>query len=802
MAEFVHCKSDPMKCCIALRPPVRVWVLAALIVSISVGRLAGADEFDHLRERWAVMLTGGAGFSTTDPVLRGKAVTIGDEGEKHWKSMEKDPSRQALWKDLPLGGKSGFLFQSFERVEAMALAYATRGSKLFGNEKLAADAAEALNWLIAGHFHPSAREYGGWWDWQIGMPLSLNNSLVLLYDKLKPVQVDAGMAAIDHFQGDIKMSGANRLWECEVIILRGVIGKSAEKLIQGRDGLAPVLKDTERWGDGYYKDGSFIQHGRIPYNGGYGKSLFRDMTDVLWLLSGSTWDLKDPDRNNVFRWAYDSYEPFIYKGEMMDMVRGREIAQPSRDPHKIGHQAMHPFVRLAQFAAPEDAARYKSMLKTWIQEDTHRDFYQDVPPDIASLARAITNDASVKPRPELVRHHRSPMMARVVHLRPGFGFGLAMNSNKVGSYEAINSTNGRGWYTSDGMTYLYNKDLAQFSDHFWPTVNSYRLPGTTVDTVERKTAEGNNALNPNNWVGGSDLGGESGISGMQLKGFGVSLTAKKSWFMFADKIVALGSGIHSTDGRNIETIVENRKIRDDGGNAFTVDGMAKPKTKGWNEVINGTKWMHLAGNVPGSDIGYFFPVPAAVNALREERSDKWANICSASGDRDDTVRAKNYLTLWFNHGANPSDAGYAYVLLPNKSAAETRAFAENPGIEILENSPRAQAVRDRDSGITGVNFWEDGSEPVAGIRSSKKASVMVREGSAGLELAVSDPTQANVGTIDLEWDRSASSVLSSTEGVTVLELSPKIKLSVAVKGAMGKTFHVAFAAPANEPAKP
>ena len=47
---------------------------------------------------------------------------------------------------------------------------------------------------------------------------------------------------------------------------------------------------------------------------------------------------------------------------------------------------------------------------------------------------------------------------------------------------------------------------------------------------------------------------------MQFKGVGVTLTGKKSWFMFDDEIVCLGAGITSTDSRAIETTVENRKI--------------------------------------------------------------------------------------------------------------------------------------------------------------------------------------------------------------------------------------------------
>jgi hypothetical protein len=54
------------------------------------------------------------------------------------------------------------------------------------------------------------------------------------------------------------------------------------------------------------------------------------------------------------------------------------------------------------------------------------------------------------------------------------------------------------------MTYIYSTDLAQFSDDFWPTVDPYRLPGTTVDVTSRADGSGQSYLSPNNWVGGYD----------------------------------------------------------------------------------------------------------------------------------------------------------------------------------------------------------------------------------------------------------------------------------------------------------
>ncbi|MDK9580070.1 polysaccharide lyase family 8 super-sandwich domain-containing protein [Sneathia sanguinegens] len=65
-----------------------------------------------------------------------------------------------------------------------------------------------------------------------------------------------------------------------------------------------------------------------------------------------------------------------------------------------------------------------------------------------------------------------------------------MSSNKIKYYEAMNGENERGWYTGDGMLYLYNGDIRQFNDEFWSTVDPYRLPGITVDKAKREDASG------------------------------------------------------------------------------------------------------------------------------------------------------------------------------------------------------------------------------------------------------------------------------------------------------------------------
>ena len=55
--------------------------------------------------------------------------------------------------------------------------------------------------------------------------------------------------------------------------------------------------------------------------------------------------------------------------------------------------------------------------------------------------------------------------------------------------------------------------------------------------------------------------------------------------------------------------------------------------------------------------------------------------------------------MWVDHGQNPENAAYSYVLLPETSVEETERYAKAPKITVLENSGEVQAVRHRNWGL-------------------------------------------------------------------------------------------------------
>ncbi|MEY3898461.1 MAG: hypothetical protein RLZZ214_3983 [Verrucomicrobiota bacterium] len=766
-----------------------------VVLLIASGFSARADEYDTLRLKWRDIVVG-TGYNVADPDVAARLGSIAYNASNYWTAMDKSPARTYLWSDLASTTVSAHVSSTYGRLQAMALAYATPGCSLQGNAAMLADLIGGLDWMHANRYGATSAQYDNWWDWEIGSPLLLTDIGVLLYDQLSATQLTNYMNAVNYQTPTPDMTQANKVWKTRVVGVRGCIVKSAAKLVLARDAFSAVFPYVTT-GDGFYADGSFIQHSYHPYTAGYGASLLANMVPVLSWLSGSSWAVTDPAQGNLYQWVFEAFEPVIYRGASWDFVRGRGISSSST-AQASGHGIMDSILQLAQFAPPADASRMKSMLKYWAQNDPVRGFVGNRPLPTLTLAKVLMADPNVIPRGELIGHHTFPQMDRVVHLAQGYGFGLSMCSSRIANFESINGQNLRGWLTGDGRTILQNADLDQYNDAYWATVDHNRLAGITVDATFNKLpavpasigprAQGQSTRTAYNWVGGATLGA-FGSAGMQLDGWGVTLTAKKSWFMFDDEIVCLGAGITSTDNRPIETIVDNRRLTAVGDNPFIVDGVAKPAALDWSEAMTGVSWAHHAGNVAGSDIGYYFPQPASLKAVREARTGSWADVNDGSSS---TPITRNYLRLGFEHDSNPSGATYQYVVLPGRDARRSGQYAEAPQVTVIANDANVQAVSEATLGITAANFWSDTVRTVGPITVNKKACVIVRNDGTFIDVSVSDPTQANTGAITVEIATAASALTSADAGVSVTGMQPGITMTVNVSGSKGRTFRARF----------
>ncbi|MET9776963.1 polysaccharide lyase 8 family protein [Streptomyces sp. NPDC006367] len=777
---------------------------AASLTALAAPDAVAADAYDTLRSRWRD-LTLGSGFDAAAEPYRGKLAALGTTATALRSAMA--PTTGSLWPDLPYTDPdpdtdpesyaySGHLAVSHQRLRTLTEAYVQPGTGLTGNRTLLTEILAGLDRLHDEAYHAGRTRYGNWYDWQIGIPQALLDICAHLYDDLGATRIADHVAAIDHFVPDSAVAsytgtstGANRVDLCRVLALRGVVGKNPAKLALARDALSPVFPYVTS-GDGLYADGSFIQHTHVPYAGSYGAVMLGGLSLLLALLRGSDWEITDPNRQIVLDSVEKAYAPFLFNGLAMDSVSGRapsrgvqkgDTRRIRQDDHLRGHGIIAAVALLARSASDTERTRWEGMVKGWIARDSVSPVLGDPLLSVAQLARLkAVADGGAAAVPEPTGHRLFPGMDRAVHRRPGWAANVSMASNRITFYENGNGENLRAWHSGSGMLYWWGGDFAndQYSDSFWPTVDPYRLPGTTASRKPLADGEGGawGAPRPDvRWVGGTTDGTFAAV-GQYLKGLSSTLRAKKSWFFLDDAIVCLGAGIHCRDGAGVESVVDNRNLGDSGTHTLTVDGTAQPGTLGWTAAFGAAGWAHIDGHG-----GYVFPGGAPLRALREARTGSWSRI-NTGGTTDAITR--RYLTLWFAHGTDPTAAGYAYVLMPGASAARTAARAADPGwLCVLANTDNQQGVFVPSLGFTGVNFWFAGT--VGDVTAGAPAAVMIRVSGATATVCVSGPLRDGAA-IDLTWNRAVSAVTSKDPTVQVLSTGAAVKLRI-TPGTLGAT---------------
>ena len=622
-----------------------VLLVVTIIMPMNPTIVYATDEYDTLREKYKTKYTGydpADPYDPDDQYIKISLENLDDKVEKYWPAMNSS----YCWDDVMVSSETAVpgINQICSRLHSMALGWATYGSAYYGNAELLNDTINGLEWFYNNRYNENSYFYTNpqdWWYWEIGIAFALDKIVVMLYDHLSSEQITNYMNAVNHYSPEVytssiipnsHMVGANRISKCEIVGLRAIIVKDPVKLQEASDGLNDVLKyttgdalsyTTDR--DGFYTDGSFIQHGYYPYAGSYGKILMSDISDILWLLSGSAWDNNSPDKGNVYQWIFDTFNPNMFKGEIFASVRGRDISRPASQA-STGFDIISSLFTLIEITSNQYADEFKSIAKYHLQNGYQDSYLRTCGIWYVNKAKNILDDTQVIPAPELIGNYQFYNQDRIMHRSQGWAFDIAMHSNRIASSESFSGENLKGWYTADGMTYLYTKP-SDYAFNFWPTVDPHRLPGITVDRYTSRPNAGSGHTSPNPWAGGVSLEGKYGSAGMDFRQHdsqatpAMDLSVKKSWFMFDDEIVSLGTGINSKSGRIIETVVDNRLLNSQGNNPLTVNGIAKHSAVGWSETMDNVSWIHLDGTG-----GYVFPDSTSLNGLRERREGSYYDI--------------------------------------------------------------------------------------------------------------------------------------------------------------------------------
>lgn len=450
-------------------------------------------------------------------------------------------SQEYLWYDLNEARlNSEHLYYSYSRLCELAEAYNCKSSKYHMNIDLYLLIKRSLG-LLSKYYNKNAKQYGNWWYWKIGIPFCYGK-ICLLIDDVDNNYKDIIEYRIRRYIKSLScgLTYANMASICRNLYIGGALcynekyineaikygAKAFEFKSVWQIKIARLLQKffiKNKWipynitlfagKEGFYSDGTFIQHTSVPYIGTYGIEIL-EFSALLYTTNKQTGIKIINEIKSGLAKIIDSYFMSIYRNEIMVTYCGRTIDTCS--PTYIASKVYNYVNEIGQAT-----------------NSLNDNFY-------------FGNFAKLQPNSDKMIYHKND-----------WRFAVSMCSDRVAKYESFNGQNTQGWYQNLGMTYLYTPSLTYKG--YLDTISPYYLPGVTCSHKERKevlsqqpyfnyTKEDIKNLRS----GGCKLTSEN-ISSM-LNVCDENVHAKKSWFVMGDHIFCIGTDIH---GEEVKTTVYN-----------------------------------------------------------------------------------------------------------------------------------------------------------------------------------------------------------------------------------------------------
>ncbi|HEA6241948.1 TPA: polysaccharide lyase 8 family protein [Staphylococcus aureus] len=700
--------------------------------SIDKYQIAVADtnvqtpDYEKLRNTWLDVNYGYDNYDEKNDAMKKKFEATENEAKKLLSEMKTESDRKYLWENSKdLDTKSADMTRTYRNIEKIAEAMKHKDTKLKidENKKKVKDALEWLHKNAYGkepvkkleelktNFSKSAPQKNtnlNWWDYEIGTPRALTNTLILLKEDFTDEEKKKYTAPIKTFapKSDEILSsvgkaepakGGNLVDIAKVKLLESIIEEDKDMTKNSIDAFNKVFTYVQsnasgKERNGFYKDGSYIDHQDVPYTGAYGVVLLEGISQMMPMIKETPFNDKTQNDTTLKSWIDDGFMPLIYKGEMMDLSRGRAISRENETSHSASATVMKSLLRLSDAMDESTKAKYKKIVKSSVESDSSykQNDYLNSYSDIDKM-KSLMDDSTISTNGLTQQLKIYNDMDRVTYHNKDldFAFGLSMTSKNVARYESINGENLKGWHTGAGMSYLYNSDVKHYRDNFWVTADMKRLSGTTTldneilkDTDDKKSSK--------TFVGGTKVDDQHASIGMDFENQDKTLTAKKSYFILNDKIVFLGTGIKSTDSsKNPVTTIENRKA-----NGYTLYTDDKQTTNSDNQ---GTNSVFLESTDTKKNIGYHFLNESKITVKKESHTGKWSDI-NKSQKQDS--KTNQYYEVTQKH--SNTDSKYAYVLYPGLSKDDFNTKKDK--VTVVKQNDDFHVVKDNESVWAGVNY--------------------------------------------------------------------------------------------------
>jgi chondroitin AC lyase len=579
----------------------------------------------------------------------------------------------------------------------MSRAFRKKGSKLKGDPKLKKAIYLSLDYWLVNNFICQ-----NWWHNQIGTPNALITVLLVMDTDLTKDQIAKALPMIG--RANLTATGARP--SGDRIKIAGILAKT---LLLNRDEAqfyevirvieGEIKFSTER---GMQYDYSFHHRvDRVNNTLSYGLGYADAFAEWAALVSGTKYKFSE----NPLHQLVDYYLDGICK--MMIYGKYEDPGAQNRDITRADAQR-----------AFGTATLERLLLATSYRRN-----------ELEEIIRIRHNEATAS-----LSH--STFYWQSEHFtfqRPDFFTSVRMYSTR--DYNMEWPYNGEGLmnhHRGDGTNYISRTGFEY--DELSPVCDWQKIPGTTV--VQKPELPSENEIQKKGLTEfvGAATDGKYGVVSFDFKSPHDPLEAKKAWFFFDHEYVCLGAGINSDSKLPVATTLNQCLLN--GDVVVNSNNQKQLLTKGERQMDQ-VKWIFHDG------IGYLFPIATKVNLSNQTQTGSWF-IANHQSDTPKEAVSKDVFKLWIDHGSQPADASYQYIVVSATNEKELEAQG-NRGISVLANTTDIQAVNNRNLNISQIVFYTSGEikiSPELTVGIDSPGLVMVKtEGSKLKSVTVADPSR-------------------------------------------------------------
>ena len=630
------------------------------------------------------------------------------------------------WTDITYNNDAAYN-PPLPRLRQMALAYTFNGATHYNSPTLYAKIVSALQYWNNANY-----DAANWYSDEIGYPHLLGQMLILMRGSSGTTQLPAAdeADAINYLSTRLDPSsntGANRVDEALHWIYRGALTQNSVAVNNALANIKSTMVQVNKGEEGINPDNAFLQHNAQLMTQSYGSEFLNSVYDAGLFLAGTSYTFTQAELDVVYRFAHHSFYGGA-RGRYKDFsLDGRGISRENNGSMTAN------IARKAKVVDPLHAA----------------DFTDD------SLRVTGARPSSYNVTTPYNIHYFTGDYT--LHNRPGYSFSVRSNSTRTVRTESINGENLLGKWLSDGATNI-RVDGGEYYNIF-PVWDWNKIPGITMRqyATPQTNTNGTTSYGTTSFVGGVSDSSYGASVYQQSNG---SVLARKGYFFFDEEVVCLGSGITSSQAEAVATTV----------NQTLLNGNVTVKASGTTTVQAAGTQQNFTGNavdwVYHNKVGYYFPSGGNVTISNQSQSGKWSNI--NSGEPSTTVTSEVF-KLWLSHGSTPSNATYAYVVVPNVADAAQMNTYNGANVEVVRNSVNQQAVKHVGLNMLSVLFYAAGTVPITGtqltsITADKPCAVLVKYiNTPNVEIHISDPAQQNsVINLTLTFASGSPQLISCT----------------------------------------